>query len=124
MRSPPRYQGWPMKRDNPMPITRRSLLQFGIATGAAALTMRYSFAAPAASNARFIFIIMRGALDGLSAVPPYADPDYARLRGELALGAPGGSDGALALDGCFGLNPGLAFLQQAYAAHELLVLPA
>ena len=60
-----------MKRDNPMPITRRSLLQFGIATGAAALTMRYSFAAPAASNARFIFIIMRGALDGLSAVPPY-----------------------------------------------------
>ena len=26
--------------------------------------------------------IPRGALDGMSAVPPYADPDYARLRGE------------------------------------------
>jgi uncharacterized protein (DUF1501 family) len=67
---------------------------------------------------------MRGALDGLSAVPPYADPDYARLRGELAIGAPGGNDGALALDGYFGLNPGLAFLQQSYLARELIVMPA
>jgi uncharacterized protein (DUF1501 family) len=109
---------------NPMPINRRSLLKLGLATGAAAVATRYSFAAPAASSSRFVFIIMRGALDGLSAVPPYADPDYARLRGELAIGAPGGSDGALALDGYFGLNPGLTFLQQAYAARELLVMPA
>jgi uncharacterized protein (DUF1501 family) len=105
-------------------MKRRSLLKFGLASGAAALATRYSFAAPAASSSRFVFIIMRGALDGLSAVPPYADPDYARLRGELAIGAPGGSDGALALDGYFGLNPGLVFLQEAYAARELLVMPA
>jgi uncharacterized protein (DUF1501 family) len=113
-----------MNRDHCMPINRRSLLRLGLATGAAALTTRYSFAAPAASDARLVFIIMRGALDGLSAVPPYADPDYARLRGELAIGTPGSSDGALALDGYFGLNPGLSFLQQAYVARELLVLPA
>jgi uncharacterized protein (DUF1501 family) len=113
-----------MNRDHPTPLNRRTLLQLGLATGAAALTSRYSFAAPAAGDARLVFIIMRGALDGLSAVPPYADPDYARLRGELAIGAPGGSDGALALDGYFGLNPGLAFLQQAYVARELIVLPA
>ena len=118
-----------MNRDYPlpisaMPINRRSLLKLGLAGGAAALATRYSFAAPGASSSRFVFIIMRGALDGLSAVPPYADPDYARLRGELAIGAPGGSDGALALDGYFGLNPGLAFLQEAYAARELLVMPA
>jgi uncharacterized protein (DUF1501 family) len=105
-------------------MKRRSLLKFGLASGAAALATRYSFAAPAASSSRFVFIIMRGALDGLSAVPPYADPDYARLRGELAIGAPGGSDGALALDGYFGLNPGLVFLQEAYASRELLVMPA
>jgi uncharacterized protein (DUF1501 family) len=113
-----------MNRDHPTALNRRTLLQLGLATGAAALTTRVSFAAPAASDARLVFIIMRGALDGLSAVPPYADPDYARLRGELAIGAPGGSDGALALDGYFGLNPGLAFLQQAYVERELLVLPA
>src|SRR6202042_2605922 len=106
------------------PINRRSLLQLGLATSAAALTARYSFAAPAASGSRFVFIIMRGALDGLSAVPPYADPDYARLRGELAIAAPGSGDGALALDGYFGLNPGLQFMHEAYLARELLVLPA
>ena len=113
-----------MNRNHPMPLNRRSLLQLGLATGAAALTARYSFAAPAAGDARLVFIIMRGALDGLSAVPPYADPDYARLRGELAIGAPGGSDGALALDGYFGLNPGLSFLQHSFVARELVVLPA
>jgi uncharacterized protein (DUF1501 family) len=107
-----------------MPVNRRSLLKLGLATSAAALTARYSFAAPAAGASRFVFIIMRGALDGLSAVPPYADPDYARLRGELAIGAPGSGDGALALDGYFGLNPGLQFMHEAYVARELLVLPA
>ncbi len=113
-----------MNRDNPAPINRRSLLKLGLAAGGAALAARYSFAAPAASPSRFVFIILRGALDGLSAVPPYADPDYARLRGELAIAAPGANDGALALDGYFGLNPGLSFLHEAYGAHELLVLPA
>lgn len=107
-----------------MRINRRSLLKHGLAASGAALTARYSFAAPAASASRFVFIIMRGALDGLSAVPPYADPDYARLRGELAIGAPDSTDGALALDGYFGLNPGLQFMREAYLARELLVLPA
>jgi uncharacterized protein (DUF1501 family) len=113
-----------MNRNQPAPINRRALLKLGLAAGGAALATRYSFAAPAAGPSRFVFIIMRGALDGLSAVPPYADPDYARLRGELAIAAPGAGDGALALDGYFGLNPGLTFLHEAYGAHELLVLPA
>jgi uncharacterized protein (DUF1501 family) len=113
-----------MNRNQVVPINRRSLLKLGLAAGGAALAARYSFAAPAASPSRFVFIILRGALDGMSAVPPYADPDYARLRGELAIGAPGATDGALALDGYFGLNPGLSFLHEAYGAHELLVLPA
>jgi uncharacterized protein (DUF1501 family) len=113
-----------MNRYQPAPINRRSLLKLGLAAGGAALATRYSFAAPAAGPSRFVFIIMRGALDGLSAVPPYADPDYARLRGELAIAAPGAGDSALALDGYFGLNPGLTFMHEAYGAHELLVLPA
>jgi len=113
-----------MHRDHHVPINRRSLLKLGLAASGAAFAARYSFAAPAASPSRFVFIILRGALDGLSAVPPYADPDYARLRGELAIAAPAGSDGALALDGFFGLNPGLQFMHEAYAARELLVLPA
>ena len=103
---------------------RREFLKLGLAAGGGALCARYAFAAPAASAARFVFIIQRGALDGLSAVPPYADPDYARLRGQLAIGAPGSAGGALALDRQFGLNPGLSFVHEAYAAREALIFHA
>ena len=105
-------------------LQRRRFLQLGLAAGGGVLTARYAFAAPAVSDARFVFIILRGALDGLSAVPPYGDPDYARLREQLAIDAPGRADGALALDGHFGLNPGLSFVHEAFGAHEALILHA
>jgi uncharacterized protein (DUF1501 family) len=105
-------------------LQRRRFLQLGLAAGGGALTARYAFAAPAVTDARFVFIILRGALDGLSAVPPYGDPDYARLREQLAIGAPGRADGALALDGHFGLNPGLSFVHEAFGAREALILHA
>lgn len=105
-------------------LQRRRFLQLGLAAGGSVLTARYAFAAPAVSDARFVFIILRGALDGLSAVPPYGDPDYARLREQLAIDAPGRADGALALDGHFGLNPGLSFVHEAFGAREALILHA
>ena len=64
-------------------------------------------------------VILRGAMDGLAAVPPYGDPDYSGLHGELAIGAPSLPGGALALDGTFGLHPSLAFLHERYLAGEL-----
>jgi uncharacterized protein (DUF1501 family) len=105
-------------------MDRRTLIRLGFATGASVFAGRFSFAAPALSQNRLVFIIMRGALDGLSAVPPYGDPAYARLRAELAIGPPGGANTALPLDGTFGLNPGLAFLRESYVAKELLVFHA
>jgi uncharacterized protein (DUF1501 family) len=105
-------------------MDRRSLIKLGLATGAGVFAGQFSFAAPAATQNRLVFIIMRGALDGLSAVPPYGDPDYSRLRGELAVAAPGSANGALALDPTFGLNPGFAFLHDSYTAKELLVFHA
>src|ERR1700734_1603392 len=113
-----------MNRMDAAPINRRSLLKLGLGAGGAALAARYSFAAPDAGPSRFVFIILRGALDGLSAVPPYADPDYARLRGEVAIGAPGTPGGALKLDGLFGLHPSLAFLNASFSAQELIVFHA
>jgi len=105
-------------------LRRRRFLQLGLAAGGSAFAVRYAFAARAVTDARFVFINMRGALDGLSAVPPYADPDYARLREQLALDAPGTADGSLPLDGHFGLNPGLSFVREAFDAREALIVHA
>jgi uncharacterized protein (DUF1501 family) len=105
-------------------MDRRTLIRLGLATGASVFAGQFSFAAPAAGQNRLVFIILRGALDGLSAVPPYGDPDYARLRGELAVAPPGGASSALPLNGTFGLNPGFSFLHDSFAAKELLVFHA
>jgi uncharacterized protein (DUF1501 family) len=75
-------------------------------------------------SARLVVVILRGALDGLAAVPPYADPNYAGLHRELAIAAPGVADGALALDDTFGLHPACAFLHERYLARELVVFQA
>jgi uncharacterized protein (DUF1501 family) len=106
-------------------LKRRDFLHAGaLALGSAFLTSRLAFARTGTSKSRFIFIIMRGALDGLAAVPPYGDSDYAGLRRELALKAPGTPGGALPLNGFFGLHPSLGFLHDSYTARELVVFHA
>jgi uncharacterized protein (DUF1501 family) len=108
-----------------MAMQRREFLGLGaLAAGGALLRTRVAFALPDSGRSRFVLVIMRGALDGLAAVPPLADRDYPELRREFALRPPGETGGALPLDGFFGLHPSLAFLQQCYAARELIVLHA
>ena len=104
-------------RTNP---TRRRLLG---ALGAGAITgwSALSFAAAAkASDKRFVFVILRGGLDGLSAVPAVGDPEFAAARGGLAqFGA-----APLALDSTFALHPNLAQLHAMYGRGELAVVHA
>ncbi|HEV2703979.1 MAG TPA: DUF1501 domain-containing protein [Steroidobacteraceae bacterium] len=105
-------------------MKRRGFLKAGaLAAGGALLNTRLCFAGSGA-DARLVVIIMRGAVDGLAAVPPYGDPDYARLRGSLAIAAPGTADGALRLDNLFGLHPQFAFLMESFNAGELAVFQA
>jgi uncharacterized protein (DUF1501 family) len=107
-----------------MSMRRREFLNLAaLATGGALLT-RLSLAHASERKSRLVVVIMRGALDGLAAVAPYGDRDYAQLRGEFALRAPGEAGGALPLNGFFGLHPSLKFMQQCYAARELTVLHA
>jgi uncharacterized protein (DUF1501 family) len=73
---------------------------------------------------RLVVVVLRGAMDGLSAVPAFGDPDFARLRGPLDLGRPGGEGGVLDLDGTFGLHPRLAGLHRLYGKGELAVIHA
>lgn len=107
-------------------LTRRRFLlgTSALAAGAALPRRLFAYTGAAAPGSRLVVVILRGALDGLSAVPPYADPDYAGLRRELAIAAPGAADGALMLDNAFGLHPSLGFLHERYSAGELIVFHA
>ncbi len=106
-------------------LKRRQFLKLGaLAAGGAFLTTRLAFAGSGGPPTRFVLVILRGALDGLAAVPPYGDPDYAALRREVALHEPGANGGVLPLNGFFGLHPSFGFLGQAYANRELVVFQA
>lgn len=67
---------------------------------------------------RLVFVLLRGGMDGLGAVVPIGDPDYASARGAMAYSA----SEVTPLDGVFGLAPGLAPLQELWDAGELAVL--
>jgi uncharacterized protein (DUF1501 family) len=105
-----------------MRIGRRSAL-LGLAS-AVSLGRASLAVAAAATERRFVVVILRGALDGLAAVPPYGDPALAALRAPLVPGAVGTAEGMLDLGGFYGLHPALAPLQPLYAAGELLVAHA
>lgn len=85
-----------------------------------------AFAAPrvlfaqARTERRFVFIVQRGAADGLNTVIPYADPAYAALRGALAIDP----SSATRLDGSFALHPALGEFARLHAAGEALFVHA
>lgn len=70
--------------------------------------------ARAATERRFIFIIQRGAADGLDTVVPYAEPAYSSLRGALAIDP----SSTLKLDGMFALHPSMKHLHAMYTAGQ------
>ncbi len=90
------------------------------ATGATA-----SFAGSSdAARGQLVLVILRGALDGLAAVPPVGDRHYRDLRGALALDAGGGAEGVLPLTDGFGLHPALTGLHGLWGAGQLAVMHA
>ena len=105
---------------------RAALLGLTSAVTLTALGSRASLAvAPAATERRFVVVILRGALDGMAAVVPYGDPGLAALRAEIVPPQPGGGDGALLdLGGFYGLHPALAGLHDMYRAGEFLPVHA
>jgi uncharacterized protein (DUF1501 family) len=76
-----------------------------------------------ARDPRLVVMILRGALDGLSAVAPIGDPDYAALHGELALQW-AGAHPALALDSFFGLNPAMPNFARLYGVRQAIAVHA
>lgn len=99
-----------------MCLNRRHFLT---ATAAAGLLPGLSFAALPGEQ-RLVVLVLRGAMDGLSAVPPYFDRAYKSARGAVALGE---SD-MLDLDGRFGLHKELTALHALYKQKQLAVVHA
>lgn len=103
-----------------MDLNRRALLSTGVmAVLLSPLGGRMAFAA-AATERRFVFIIQRGAADGLHIVAPVGDPAYAGQRGDLAADF---ADAAK-LDGMFALHPALPNLLGLYQAKQALFVHA
>ena len=102
--------------------TRRHLLRAALTAGItspwAALSLGAT--APARHGNRFVFVILRGGMDGLTAVPTPGDPAFAEARGALAqFGA-----APLPLQGPFALHPLLPQLHAMYGRGEATVLHA
>ena len=97
-------------------IDRRHFLRGAASAG---LLVRPGLALAAAdTDKRFVVIILRGAMDGLSAVVPYGDPAYAPARAALAIG-----DG-VKLDGTFALHPAMKRTAGFWAAKQALPVHA
>ena len=105
-------------------LNRRRFLQTTMAGAAMVSGVDRLVFAGTGGDARFILVILRGGMDGLAAVPAYAESAYGQLRGSLALGSPGTSGGVLDLDGFFGLHPELKNMHSLYRQKELLVAHA
>ena len=83
--------------------------------------------ASAADNVHhtIVYITLNGGMDGLSAVVPYADPDYYAARPTLAVAPPGqGVDSAIDLDGFFGLHSSLQPLKPLFDSGDFAVVHA
>lgn len=72
------------------------------------------------SRRKLVVVICRGGMDGLSVAPPIGDPDYADLRGPIAIPA----DKALKLDDIFALNPALTSVHRLALAGQARIAPA
>ena len=77
-----------------------------------------------AQSPRLIVVLLRGAADGLNIVVPYQEADYYVRRPTIAIAQPGQPDGALDLDGQFGLHPSLAALMPQWQAGNLAFVHA
>jgi uncharacterized protein (DUF1501 family) len=78
-----------------------------------------------ARRKQLIAIFQRGAVDGLSVVVPFGDPEYHRVRPTIAIARPGEeTNAAIDLDGFFGLHPRLAPLAPLWQSQQLAIVHA
>lgn len=102
-------------------LQRRRLLGATLCAGAASSWSTLSIAGTATPDAtRLAVVILRGGMDGLSAVPAVGDPSFASARGALSQFA----SAPLALDNTFALHPQLTRVHGMFKGGEAVVVHA
>ncbi len=71
-----------------------------------------------------VVVFQRGAVDGLNMVVPFGEPEYYRVRPNIARARPGADGGAIDLDGFFGLHPRMAAFKPLWDNKALAIVHA
>jgi uncharacterized protein (DUF1501 family) len=111
-------------------MNRREFLRYALmATGGTLISIgtrgwAARLADSLAGNRRLVVIFLRGAVDGLNVVVPYADDRYYQVRPSIAIPKAGQDNGVRDLDGYFGLHPALAALMPLWQNRSLAFVQA
>ena len=97
-----------------MAIDRRGVLKAGAAAGASLATAPRVAVGAARTERRFVFVLLRGAADGVHLLAPVGDPQFAKARAAFLPDAEAG----LRIDADFALHPSLGGLARSHAAGE------
>ncbi|HEX6883954.1 MAG TPA: DUF1501 domain-containing protein [Planctomycetota bacterium] len=114
------------RSSSPTPgLSRRTLLGASTSLAAAAALSGSARAARGAGDKPVLVqVFLRTGMDGLTTVVPHGDADLYRLRPRLAIRPPGQTNGALDLDGFFGLAPAAAPLLTPFGDGHLAIVHA
>ena len=108
--------------------SRRIFLKSGamamVSLGFAPSFLARTAAAAGTRKKLLIAVFQRGAVDGLNMVVPYGEADYYRARPSIAIAKPGAADGAVDLNGFFGLHPRMSALKPLWDQGHLAIVHA
>ena len=109
-------------------LTRRYFMRasaIAVAGMGAAPSWLVRAAAPGETKGKILIaIFQRGAADGLNIVVPHFEKRYYELRPTIAVQPPGKDNGAIDLDGRFGLHPSLQSLKPLWDSGHLAIVHA
>jgi uncharacterized protein (DUF1501 family) len=97
-------------------MQRRQFLQWATQTTLSFAALPTAHASPDPHAPRLLVLLLRGGMDGLTAVPPLGDPHYDGLRPTLNIRK------ALPLNNGFGLHPSLSSLHDLWLNNQLAIV--
>jgi len=101
-------------------MERRNFLKNSLLFGAGLALNNVSFAKIEGKVPNFVFVLLRGAADGLSMLVPYNDNYYYDARKNIAIP----KEKCIEINNTFGLNPALNYYSELYKDNQIAFIPA